>query len=81
MGPLTYGIIPSSWVIIYVFIYYFIGAYLYEYKVYINKWLNLLLIAGLLLLTAMGNFTNTMADGSFNWDFAAYGSNSGYRCV
>lgn len=81
MGPLTYGIIPSSWVIIYVFIYYFIGAYLYEYKVYINKWLNLLLIAGLLLLTALGNFTNTMADGSFNWDFAAYGSNSGYSSL
>ena len=81
IGPLTYSVVPSSWVILYVFIYYFIGAYLCEYEVYINKLLNILLIVALLVLTAIGNFTNRMADGSFNWDFAAYGSNSGYSSL
>jgi hypothetical protein len=81
MGPLTFDIIPKSWVIIYVFIYYFIGAYLSEYEVYINKWLNLLLIAAMLVIISVGCFLHPAAGGSFNWDFAAYGMNSGYSSL
>ena len=81
MGPLTFNVVPSSWVIIYVFIYYFMGAYLCEYEIYINKWLNLFLILIMTGLTAAGNFFHPTSEGLFNWDFAAYGSNSGYSSL
>ncbi len=81
LGPLTFGIVPSSWTINYVFIYYFIGAYLSEYEVCINKWLNILLIVAMVVLTTVGNFLSPTQEGFFNWDFAAYGSNSGYSSL
>ncbi len=81
MGPLTFDIIPSSWVILYVFMYYFIGAYLCEYEIYINKWLNLALLFAAVAITSCGSFLHTGTDGCFNWDFAAYGSNSGYSSL
>jgi surface polysaccharide O-acyltransferase-like enzyme len=81
MGPLTFDIVPKSWVIIYVFIYYFMGAYLSEYEVYINKWLNLLLIAAMLVVISLGCFLHPTAGGVFNWDFGAYSANSGYSSL
>ena len=81
MGPLTFDIVPPSWVIIYVFIYYFMGAYLCEYEVYINKWLNLLLILLMLLVTSAGSFLHTDSTGCFDWSFGAYSQNSGYSSL
>lgn len=81
MGPLTYDIIPASWVIIYVFIYYFMGAYLCEYEVYINKWFNVLLIVFMVLLTSVGSFLHTTDTGCFDWSFGAYSQNSGYSSL
>lgn len=81
MGPLTYNIIPSSWVIIYVFIYYFMGAYLCDYEVYINKWLNAALIVLMVCVITAGGFLHPTEQGTFNWNFAAYGDNSGYSSL
>lgn len=47
-------IIPSWWQSIYPITYYFIGCYIKEYGVKINKWLNLLLLV--LAVIAFGSF-------------------------
>ena len=40
-------IFPDYWIDIYPVMYYFIGCYIKEYGIKINKWLNLVLIVGL----------------------------------
>lgn len=80
LGPLTYDIVPSSWLIIYVFAYYAIGAYLYEYKVCINPIAVIIMIAGLCFI--MGKTAVLHCMGSvFDWSFAGYQNNSGYSSM
>ncbi len=80
LGPLTYDIVPSSWLIIYVFAYYIIGAYFYEYNVKINPVLCIILLAGALL--TLGKATELHCMGNvFDWSFAGYRSNSGYSSM
>jgi surface polysaccharide O-acyltransferase-like enzyme len=81
VGPLTSGIVPSSWLILYVFIFYFMGAYLSDYEICINKPLNILLIIATLVITALGCFGSPTESGCFDWSFAAYSANSGYSAL
>jgi surface polysaccharide O-acyltransferase-like enzyme len=81
MGPITAEIVPSSWLILYVFIFYFIGAYLSEYEICINKLINVLLIIAMLIITALGCFGSPTESGCFDWSFAAYSANSGYSAL
>ncbi len=80
LGPLTYDIVPSGWLIIYVFAYYAIGAYLYEYKVNISPFICLILIGGILLLVSKSTVIHCMGT-SFDWSFLGYESNSGYSSM
>lgn len=81
VGPFTFGVIPHTWLILYVFMYYFMGAYLRDYDVYINKAVNLLFIVMMLFTAAIGSFFHPTASGCFDWDFAAYSANSGYSAL
>ncbi len=80
VGPLTYDVIPVSWLIIYVMGYYFIGSYIREYKIRINPVLNIMLIALTVFLTAYGTYGNS-GGGIFNWDYIGYSNNSGYSSL
>lgn len=80
LGPLTYDIVPSSWLIIYVFAYYMIGAYLYEYNVKIEPVAAAVLFAGILLMLGKATLLRC-AGNTFDWNFIGYKSNSGYSSM
>ncbi len=80
LGPLTWDIVPSSWLIIYVFAYYMIGAYLREYKVCIDPVLGLVLLSGTAFIMGKTSVMHSMGS-VFDWSFAGYQSNSGYSSM
>lgn len=80
IGSLCFNIIPVSWLILYVFMYYFIGGYLREYRPKINKFYLLILLVLTLVITSMATYMHS--NGSiFDWDYMAYSSNSGYSAL
>lgn len=80
MGPLTYDIIPATWLITYVMGYYFIGSYIREYKIRINPILNILLIALIIFSATFGSYYQAKG-GFFDWDYLGYAANSGYSSL
>lgn len=52
---IKYKIIPDWWVNIYPITYYFIGCYIREYKININKFLNIILLLVSLLISTLVN--------------------------
>lgn len=52
---IKYILIPDWWISIYPLTYYFIGCYLKEYKVNINKYLNVLLFVIVLIVSSLIN--------------------------
>lgn len=80
MGPILYDVIPATWLIIYVLGYYFIGAYIKEYKIRINPVLNILLIGLIIFSASFGSYFR--ADGgSFDWNYLGYAQNSAYSSL
>lgn len=77
LGPLCFDIIPQSWLILYVFMYYFIGGYLKEYKPKINKPTILIALIFMLYIISKASFIHSDG-GVFDWDYLAYSTNSGY---
>lgn len=77
LGPLTFEIIPKTWNILYVFMYYFIGAYFKEYKVKLNPIIFLIFSIFTVFITTVSSFYNSN-DQLFNWDNLGYSLNSGY---
>lgn len=77
LGPLTFDIIPKTWNILYVFTYYFIGAYFKEYKVKINFIIFILIFSFIIFITTLSSFY-AANNGLFNWDYLGYSLNSGY---
>ncbi len=80
MGPLVYDIIPATWLALYVPCYYFIGAYIKEYKIKINPILNILLIGAALYITSAAT-VNQANGGVFDWSYLGYLNNSGYSSL
>ncbi len=80
MGPLIYDVIPATWLILYVTGYYFIGAYLREYKVRINPIINIALIAAVVFSAAYGTYGHCGGD-VFDWSYLGYANNSGYSSL
>lgn len=80
LGPLTFDIVPSSWLILYVFGYYIIGCYLSEYSVKINAFIGLLVICGLLAVVSVATYFHCNGD-VFDWGFIGYKANSGYSAM
>lgn len=77
LGPLCFNIIPPSWLILYVFMYYFIGGYFREYDIKINKAFIFIALFFTLFITAKANLIHSKG-GAFDWDYLAYNTNSGY---
>lgn len=80
IGPLCFYVVPVSWLILYVFLFYFLGAFFREYRVCIPR---SYLIGALLLtaiVTAAASFRNA-AGGIFNWSYLGYVENSGYSSL
>lgn len=77
LPSLTAYIIPQSWLILYVFAYYAIGAYLSEYRIHINKIINLALIILIIMLTSAATIEHCKGT-AFDWNFIGLASNSGY---
>lgn len=80
IGDLVFDIIPKSWLILYVFMYYLIGAYLREYQVKINKFVNLIFIFFVLSLTTISVYIKCNNE-IFDWNFIGYDNNSGYSSI
>lgn len=80
LGPLTYDIVPSSWLIAYVFAYYLIGAYLNEYKVCINPVIGILALLCIAFIMGRTSVIHSMGS-TFDWNYAGYQSNSGYSSM
>ncbi|MCC8097685.1 MAG: acyltransferase family protein [Eubacterium sp.] len=80
MGPLFYDVIPATWLILYVTGYYFIGAYIREYKIRINPIINIALIAAVIFSAAYGTYGHC-GGGAFDWDYLGYSGNSGYSSL
>lgn len=59
-------LIPSWWTSFYPITYYFIGCYLSEYGLKINKWLNILLIAATVTVSGVYSFWRSY-NSSFVW--------------
>lgn len=71
----TYNkLIPEWWVSIYPITYYFIGSYLREYPLKLNKWVNLLLIGGSAALIGAYNFYRLRGSEFFYGAFLNEGS-------
>lgn len=80
LGPLTFDVIPSSWLILYVFGYYIIGCYLSEYRVKINAFMGILGICGLLAVVSTASYFHCKG-GVFDWGYIGYQANSGYSSM
>ena len=67
-------IIPEWWKSIYPLIYYFIGCYIKEYGIKINKFKGILLFIGLILFESIASYIYNY-NSTFSWDFIqGYGS-------
>lgn len=80
LGPLTFDVVPSSWLILYVFGYYIIGCYLSEYKVKINPLLGIASIIFLLGIVSYSTYLHCSGE-MFDWNFIGYQANSGYSAM
>lgn len=80
LGPLTFDIVPSSWLILYVFGYYLIGCYLREYKVKINYLTGILGVVAILAIVSFATCIHCDGD-VFDWSFIGYQGNSGYSAM
>ncbi len=80
LGPLTFDVVPSSWNILYVFGYYFVGCYLSEYKIKYNIIFGLMAFCGLLAVVSVSTYLHCEGD-VFDWSFLGYQSNSGYSSM
>ncbi len=80
LGPLTFNVVPSSWLILYVFGYYIIGCYLSEYKVNVNPIFALMAFCGLLAVISVSTYLHCQGT-VFDWNFVGYQSNSGYSSM
>lgn len=80
LGPLTFDVVPSSWLILYVFGYYIIGCYLAEYKVKINPFIGIFALTGLLAIVSISTYFHCKGE-IFNWGFIGYQANSGYSAM
>lgn len=77
LGPLTMDIVPSSWLILYVFGYYSIGLYIHKYKITINPIINIITIAFFIAITTLATHAHSNGH-SFDWNYFGYAENSGY---
>ena len=77
LGPLTFDVVPSSWLILYVFGYYLIGCYLREYKVKINYLTGILGVVAILAIVSFATCIHCDGD-VFDWSFIGY---SGYSAM
>lgn len=59
---IKYIIIPDWWINLYPLTYYFIGCYLKEYKININKYVNILLFFSLIVLSSYINIIFSKGD-------------------
>lgn len=80
LGPLTFDVVPSSWLILYVFGYYLIGCYLREYKVKINYLTGILGVVAILAIVSFATCIHCDGD-VFDWSFIGYQGNSGYSAT
>ena len=80
LGPLTFDVVPSSWLIFYVFGYYIIGCYLREYKVNINYLTGIVGIVFILAIVSVATCIHCNGE-VFDWSFIGYQGNSGYSAM
>ena len=59
-------VLPNFWVVLYPITYYFIGCYLKEYPIKMNKWINLLLFLLSGLLFGLYNYWHSY-NGLYSW--------------
>ncbi len=78
-GPLTKLVVPSTWLILYVFAYYCFGMYVREYRIKINPVFTVAMLVFITALTAAAT-TEHANGGVLDWDFIGYSANSGYSC-
>jgi surface polysaccharide O-acyltransferase-like enzyme len=68
------NLIPNFWTILYPITYYFIGVYIFEYKIKINKIIGLLGIIVISLIEATITFVSSNSIGKgYNWIMDGYG--------
>lgn len=80
LGPLTFDVVPSSWLLLYVFGYYIIGCYLSDYKVKINPLIGIASIIVLLGFVSYSTYLHCSGE-IFDWNFIGYKANSGYSSM
>lgn len=80
LGPLTFDVVPSSWLIFYVFGYYIIGCYLYEYKVNVNPIFALMAFCSITAFVSAATYMHCK-NNVFDWSFIGYAGNSGYSSM
>ncbi len=80
LGPLTFDVVPSSWLAFYVFGYYIIGCYLAEYRVKLNPFMGIFALAVILAFISTAAYFHCKGD-VFDWSFIAYQANSGYSAM
>ena len=80
LGPLTFDVVPSSWLIFYVFGYYLIGCYLNEYKVKVNFATGIIALLFILMFVSYATVLHCKGD-VFDWNFIGYQANSGYSSM
>ncbi len=80
LGPLTFDVVPSSWLAFYVFGYYIIGCYLAEYRVKLNPIIGLFALAAVLAVISTATYFHCNGD-VFDWSFIGYQANSGYSAM
>ncbi len=71
---ITFDIVPDWWVRIYPLVYYFIGCFIREYQIKINKLKGLIFLMLLILIETVISYLYNYND-VFSWDFiGGYGS-------
>jgi len=80
VSDLTFNIVPRTWLILYVFMYYFIGAYIREYNIKINRFIIFIIIVFILFFVSYSMYVKCDTD-VFDWNFYGYISNSGYSSI
>ena len=73
-------IIPSYWMELWPFLYYFCGAFMAEYRTTIKSWLIGLLLIGTVGLVTFYSVSNT-SDGVFSWTLFGGGGNGEHQAL
>lgn len=68
LATVTSNVISNYWVPLYPLTYYFIGAYLNEYEIKMNKIINVMLIIFVVFLESFGTYFHSWK-GVFDWAF------------